>query len=202
MTIFSLMGMGTCVWVFTGLPLGRLLPAMSVLDLLVTWHFLRRSLPRIRRMGWTGPLRARWWIEVAALDWTLVCSGGLFWLAHSLPNANLPPWQVACVWAALWGGLVAFVCFFAFALTGYAMGLIQGRAIRGRAVELVNFFFWTIVVIGGGSQLVPENPIWTDLIAPAVLALGIGVAVIAAVIAAWQHFGHNGDSRRSTLHEE
>lgn len=182
LSLFSLIGIGTWVWVFTGLPLGRLLPVMSLLDLFVTWQFLRRSLPRIRRLGWSGPLRARWWIEAAALDWTLVCSSGLFWLAHSLPKANLPPWQAACVWFALWIGLVSFVWFFVFAVTGYALGLIQRRAIHGRAAELVNFFFWPITIIGGISQLVPENPVWTDVIAPGFLALGVGIAGLAAVL--------------------
>ncbi len=78
MGVFSAFALALMAFAALGLPMAWPLAVVGALDLGVTFHFVRWSLPRIRRLGMLGPTRARWWIETAALDWTLCISIGVF----------------------------------------------------------------------------------------------------------------------------
>ena len=146
-------------------------------------------------MGPYGPTRARWWIELAALDWTLCVSGFLFCIAHGLPAGMLPAWQQWCVDLAWHASRRLIVPFFVLTIVGYIFGLVQAKRVTGRSVELVNFFFWTFVLIGTMS-LIPQNP---GFFVPLGAAFGIvgGVALgVAGVLGlrVWLQ------SRRALMH--
>ena len=186
MLVFGMLGLIMIAAVEFGLPMAWPLTIIGTIDLVATQHFVRGSLRRIRRLGIRGPTRARWWIEVAALDWTLCISGGVFAFTHGNPAAALPAWQQAFVAFALGCAAHLFFPFLALAVVGFLLGFVQGRRIRGRSLELVTWFFWWIVVIVGSCLLVPQHPALTTLVAPALALLSAVVLCAAALVAVKQ----------------
>jgi hypothetical protein len=170
MGVFSTFALLLLAAVEFGLPMMWPLAIVGCLDLLATHHFLRWSLPRIGRLGPLGPTRARWWIEAAALDWTLCVSIGVFGITRAFPAVLAPAKYLLFL-------------FFALAGIGFALGLVQGKRIRGRALELVAWFFWTTVVILAAMALVPDNPVLTDWVAPVLAVLSAVVLVAAGIVA-------------------
>jgi hypothetical protein len=161
------------------------LTVVGIADFIVAWHFVHWSQRRIRRMGIVGPSRARWWIELAALDWTLCLSSGIFWVTHGLFAGMLPPWlQMPFATAARLTGML-FYAFIAFASTGYILGLIRGVRIRGRSLELVSFFFWMIVGMSA-AFLLPQNPALGGWVAEAFAIVGVAASCVAGLVAARQ----------------
>jgi len=183
MGVFSMLALTMIAAFELGLPMAWPLTIIGVIDLLVTQHFARRSLRRIRRLGMLGPTRGRWWIELAALDWTLCISGGIFALTHGHPAAALPAWQRAFVNFAWDCAAHLFYPFLALPVVGFLLGMVQGGRIRGRSLELVNWFFWSIAVIGASLLLIPENPVLTTWVAPALAILSACMLCAAGVIA-------------------
>jgi len=186
MLIFGMLGLTMMATVEFGVPVAWPLTIIGTLDLLVTQHFVRRSVRRIWRLGWLGPTRARWWIELSALNWTLCMSGGVCALTHGKAAAALPAWQQAFVAFAMHCTTGLFFSFFALTILGFAIGLLQGKRIRGRSLELVNWFFWSIVMIVAACLLVPEDPALTTWVAPALLVLSVVVLCAVGVLAVRQ----------------
>lgn len=148
----------------------------AVVDVLVAIHFLRRSARQMRKLGPSGPLRARWWIEFAALNWTLCISLGVFVLFHGGAWNHVPLFHDA--WRCL------YCSFFVLSTSAYAMGLMQRKPIRGKSLELVNWWFWLLTSFNL-SYFIFRNALATTLI----VFLGGGVAglsLIAAGVLAFQ----------------
>ncbi len=186
MLAFSLLALTMIAAVGLGMPLAWPLSIIGVIDLFVTLHFIRGFVGRIWRLGILGPTRARWWIEIAALDWTLCMSCGVFFITHGNPALALPAWQQAFADLAFAGMGHLFPPFLAFTVVGFLLGLTRGKRIRGRSLELVNFFFWLMVVIQASLLLVPEHPALSELVAPALAVLGVVALCAAGVVAATQ----------------
>ena len=171
MGVFSTFALLLVAAVEFGLPMAWPLAVVGCLDLFAAHHFLRWSVPRICRLGPLGPIRARWWIEAAAFDLTLCVSLGVFGISRALPIVMEPAKYLLFL-------------FFVLAVVGFALGVVQGKRIRGRALELVAWFFWTPVVIVGAMLLIPDNPAFANWGAPVfavlsvVVLLGAGVVVI------------------------
>jgi hypothetical protein len=169
------------------LPFGLVFSVAAAVGLLIAERFSHWPVRQIWRLGLRGPTRARWWVELAALTWTLCFCGGLFWLAHGIGAAALPGVIELIVSAVATGTKYLFAAFFGFALAGYVLGALQQKRLRGRSVELVNWFFWTIV----GSQLLAAIP-WdfgpVAWVAPVLAIVGVAAGCVAAILAAYQHW--------------
>lgn len=161
--------------VFVGIPMGWVLVAIGCIDFFAAKYVLGGSIPRIKRMGLFGPTLARWWIEMAAVAWTLCMSLAVFALA-----------QMQLFGPAAWGAWYFLLFFVAMSAIAYTLGLLQGKRIRGRAVELVNWFFWWVVGCAVGlpiaCSLIPQNPVLVNCVAPALGVLCVVVLLVAAVI--------------------
>ncbi|NLS98009.1 MAG: hypothetical protein GXX96_38225 [Planctomycetaceae bacterium] len=162
--------------VFVGIPMGWILVAIGCIDFFAAKYVLGGSIPRIKRMGLFGPTRARWWIEMAAVAWTLCMSLAVFALA-----------QMQLFGPAATGAWNFLLLFVSMTMIGYTLGLLQGKRIRGRAVELVNWFFWWVVGCAVGlpiaCSLIPQNPVLVNCVAPALGGLSVIVLLVAAIIA-------------------
>ena len=189
MFVFSMLALAMIASFEVGMPMAWPLPVIGAIDLLATQYFVRRSLRQIRKLGLLGPTRARWWIEVAALDWTFCISTGLFAVTHVNPAAVLPGWQNALITVGLDCAEYLFFAFLVLTPVGFFVGLIQGKRIRGRSLELVNWFFWSIVVILASCLLVPEHRVMTKWVAPTLLVLSVIVLCGAGVVALKQRMG-------------
>lgn len=172
-----------------GLPQHWPLLVVGCLDLLATKHFAGRSVLRIRRMGLLGPTRARWWIEAAALVWILCMSVGVFAVERgqaAFVQRNRGLFSVFEV--AMWTTGVLIALFYAMTITGYGVGLVQRKPIRGRAVELVNFFFWGMTIVLGivaAAIFLPPNLFLGNWVAPLLAILSLAVLLVAGVVAVW-----------------
>jgi hypothetical protein len=186
MAVFSALALTLMGAVELGVPTAWPFTIIGSLDLLATQHFARASLRRIRRLGWLAPRRARWWIELAALDWTLCMSTAVFALTHGQAAAALPAWLQVVVAVAGYCAPRLFVPFLALSILGFGVGLIQGQRIRGRSLELVTWFFWSIAVILGACLLVPEAPVLVDWVAPALAVLSAVALFAGGVVAVRQ----------------
>ena len=69
------------------------------------------------------------------------------------------------------------------AVIGFALGVVQGKRIRGRALELVAWFFWIPVAIVTSMALLPDNPVLADWVAPVFGVLSVVVLLGAGVVA-------------------
>ncbi len=92
MLVFSALALTLMAAVELGVP-----PAWPF-TIIASSIFWRRSISREDRfaestVGWLAPARARWWIELSALDWTLCMSTGVFAFTHGQAAAALPAWQ-------------------------------------------------------------------------------------------------------------
>jgi hypothetical protein len=186
MAVFSALALTLMGAVELGVPTAWPFTIIGSLDLLATQHFARTSFRRIRRLRCLAPARARWWIELAALDWTLCMSTGVFALTHGQAAAAPPAWQQDVVAVAGYCAAGLFVPFLALTVLGFAVGLIQRQRIRGRSLELVTWFFWSIVVIVGACRLVPEAPVLVDWVAPGLAVLSAVALSAAGVVAVGQ----------------
>lgn len=155
---------------------------ISAIDLFVTVHLVQRIVRRIGRLGTSGPSRARWWFELAALDWTLLVSAGLFWIAHGKFAAALPAWQQLFLAVAAECAEYLYIPFFVFAAIGIFLGLAQRKRLRGNSLELVNFFFWMLLVIHGSLLMIPEHPAVGTWIAATFAVIGLAALFLACVI--------------------
>lgn len=162
--------------VFVGIPMGWVLVAIGCVDFFAAKYVLGGSIPRIKRMGLFGPTLARWWIEMAAVAWTLCMSLAVFALA-----------QMQLFGPAATGAWNFLLLFVSTTVIGYTLGQLQGKRIRGRAVELVNWFFWWVVGCAVGRpiacSLIPQNPVLVNCVAPALGGLSAIVLLVAAIMA-------------------
>ena len=186
MLVFSALALTLMGAVELGVPTAWPFTIIGIFDLLATQHFARGSFRRIRRLGWLAPARARWWIELSALDWTLCMSGGVLALTHGQAAAALPAWQQAVVAVAGYCAACLFFPFLALTVLGFVVGLTQGKRIRGRSLELVTWFFWCIAVIMASYLLVPEAPVLVAWVAPALAVLSALALCAAGVVAVRQ----------------
>lgn len=185
MGVFSALALAIVVVSVFGLPKALSFALIGCIDLLATKRFVRQSVSRIRKLGVLGLLRARWWIEIAALDLTLAMSLAVFAVTHFLGGGALPAWQFAVVEAAYRSARYLFGFFLVLAAAGFALGLVQGRPIRGRALELVAWFFWAAVGIVTALAVIPDNPALANWVAPLLAVLGLVVLLATSVIALW-----------------
>lgn len=185
MLVFSLLALAMMAWLEIGIGVAWGVCLISTLDVILTQHFVRRAIRQIRRLGVFGPTRARWWIELSALVWTLCFSCEVFFLAQASGLA-LQPWPALVLDVVMACGKFLFFAFLVLTVVSFLLGLVQGKRIRGRSLELVSYFFWTIVVIGAAIFCIPDNPDLGNVIAPICAVLGIAALVIASLTAAWQ----------------
>lgn len=185
MGVFSALTLAVLVVSVFGLPKAISFALIGCVDLLATKRFVRQSVSRIRKLGVLGVLRARWWIEMAALDLTLAMSLAVFAVTHFLDGAARPAWQFALVGAAYRSARYLFGFFLALAAAVFALGLVQGRPIRGRALELVAWFFWAAVGIVTALAVIPDNPVLANWVAPLLAILSLAVLLVAGVVAVW-----------------
>jgi hypothetical protein len=118
-------------------------------------------------------MRPRWWIEVAAIDWTLIMSCGCFVAVH---RKN---WLVEL---AFTGTTYLLPAFFVFAIAGYLLGLLRGKSVRGSSLELVNFFFWMIVGIWVSNWAILGHPALGGWLAASAALVGVGAACLAGTL--------------------
>jgi len=185
MGVFSALMVAIAVVSVFGLLKAASFALIGCIDLLATKHFVRQSVSRIRRLGVLGVLRARWWIEIAALDLTLAMSLAVFAVTHFLGGAAGPVWQFALIDAAYRSARYLFGLFLVLAAAGFALGLVQGRPIRGRTVELVAWFFWGTVGTATTLAVIPDNPVVANWVAPLLAVLSLVVLLVAGVVAVW-----------------
>jgi hypothetical protein len=157
------------------------IPVFSGLNFLIARRLAAQSLRRVYRFGVYGPLRARWWIELAAVNLLLVFCLGLF-AASNGAGAALPPWQKAVADVAFQAARILGPPFVLLSLTGYIVGLAGNQRVTGRSLEMVNFHFWLLVGIVASSRLPPV----ADWIAPTVAIAGIVALILAGGMAAKQ----------------
>ena len=136
-------------------------------------HLLLSGLRIISKMGIRGPLRARWWIEVAALDWTLLMACIAFGLCWPFGPSALD-------FLLNWGPACLFCLFFPLTLIGYLLGLAQRRRIRCYSLELVNFFFWCMAGSYVAMMLL-DMPMIGDLVIPLIIAAGVVLLMVHRV---------------------
>jgi hypothetical protein len=185
MGIFSGLALFVMLTVRVRVGMDWALAVASVIDLLVAQHFVRRFGRRLRRLGLFGATRARWWIELAALDLTLCFSSGLFSLAHRNGQV-LPAWQQVMVDGASQTMELLSYPFLGFTIVAYMLGLLQGRRMSGRSLELVNFFFW-LYVIDKGIDNLPQDASFAVIAAIAIGVIAVVMLGIAGVLATRQH---------------
>jgi hypothetical protein len=160
----------------------------SALYLTCSRKIIAQGVRRLRRMGWFAPTRGRWWIELAALDWTLCIAGGSFWIVRNMAagglgwgNAVLPAVQQLIGWT--------FCAFFPLTVAGYVVGLVRGRRLAGGSVETVNCFFWFVVSV----LLMHQAPPLATWFGPVLAIVGLGAGAVAGLLALRQR------ARRSRL---
>ncbi len=185
MGVFSALALAILVVSVFGLPKAGSFALIGCIDLLATKRFVRQSVSRIRKLGVVGAFRARWWIEIAALDLTLAMSLAVFAVTHFLGGGALPAWQFAVVEAVYRSARYLFGFFLVLAAAGFALGIVQGRPIRGRALELVAWFFWAAVGIGAALAVIPDKPVLANWVAPLLAILSLVVLLVAGGIAVW-----------------
>jgi hypothetical protein len=183
MFVFSLFAAAIVAAFELGVPVSWTLTLVGVVDALLTQHFLRGALRRMRRLGWFRPTRARWWIELAALDWTLCLSLSLFGLTLGKGAAGLPAWAQNVMGFSFVFVKGLCVAFFALTMLAFAIGLLQGRRTRGRSLELVNFFFWVFGFIVASMLLVPQAPVLANVVSPVLLIVSILTFCAAGALA-------------------
>lgn len=141
---------------------------------LISVHYLCSGMKRIPQFGFSGPSRARWWLEVSGLA-AMLCMASAVW-GMSMP-VPLEPLNLLLSYAVV--GL--FCLFFVSAIVGYLWGLAQRRRIRGYSLEMVNFFFWILL----GSQLLVflmSIPVVDNLLMPILVAFGVVLLLVAGVL--------------------
>ncbi len=142
-----------------------------------TQRLVRRSWYRLGRLGAYGASRARWWLELSGLSCTLTMAFGVSALAHGLPGVQFP----GAIWihAFLYHG-ARFSCFvFLFTATlGMLIGVAQRKQVHGRSIELVAWFYWFFVLIGGMCS-VPNA--W-------LLPAGGFLLTLGSLVASWIYF--------------
>jgi hypothetical protein len=173
MLVFSSLAVTLMAGAWLGLPIAWAISVIGVLDLLATAYFVSTGIRRVWRLGVAGPMRPRWWIEIAAIDWTLIMSCGCFVAVH---RKN---WLVEL---AFTGTTYLLPAFFVFAIAGYLLGLLRGKSVRGSSLELVNFFFWMIVGIWVSIWAIPGHPALGGWLAASAGLVGIGAASLAGVL--------------------
>lgn len=122
MLVFSALALTLMAAVELGVPTAGPFTIIGSFDLLATCHFARASIRRIWRLHWFAPGRARWWLELAALDWTLCMGAGVFALTHGPAAAALPAWQQLVVIIAWYGAIHLVLPFLALTIVGFALG--------------------------------------------------------------------------------
>lgn len=172
---------------------GWALPIFSGINVLIARRFVVQSLRRAARFGIYGPMRARWWIELAAVNLLLVFCLFLFGVSNGV-GAALPPWQKAVADFAFRATKVLGPPFPLLTFTGYVVGLAGQQRVTGRSLEMVNFIFWMLAGIAAASQLPPV----ADWIAPTVAIVGIAALCLAGGMAAKQKW--NAARRSTALH--
>lgn len=188
--VFPFALLGTCLGFCVAIGLDPMLPVVmgSALFLACSRKIIAQNVRRIRRMGWFAPTRARWWIELAALDWTLCIAGGSFWIVRNMAAGGLV-WGNAVLLAAQYVIGWTFCAFFPLTVAGYVVGLIRGRRLAGGSLETVNFFFWMLVAI----FLMQQAPPLATWFGPAVAMIGLSAGAVAGLLALRQR------ARRSRL---
>jgi hypothetical protein len=129
-------------------------------------------------MGWFAPTRGRWWIELAALDWTLCIAGGSFWIVKGAALGG-PGWGNAVLLVAGYLTGWTFCAFFPLTIAGYIVGLIRGRRLAGSSLETVNFFFWMLIAVFLMQRAPPLAP-WFG---PAMASVAVCAAILAGILA-------------------
>lgn len=195
MGVFSALALAMIAAFELRVPIVWPLALIGAVDLVAVQHFVRGASRRIRMLGIPGPTRARWWIEAAALSWTLCMGCGVLAVTHGHHAAPLPAWQGALLAVAWNCAGYMFVAFLVLTIVGFLLGMIQGKRIRGRSLELVSWFFWSIVIIGGGFVAIPEAQALTKWIAPTLALVSIVPLIVAGVL--WIRQRGTGTFRRA-----
>jgi hypothetical protein len=181
MLVFCSLSLTLLLGAVLRLPLAVPLGIVGALDLLATRHFVGIGCRRLKQLGFMGPTRARWWFEVAAIIWSLMMSCGCFVVVHH-KAALLGGWQQGLVELAFTCTKQLAPAFIVLAITGYFVGLARGTRVSGRALELVNFFFWMIASIGFAMWAIPQVPALAGWIPAAVGIVGVAVACLAGAL--------------------
>jgi hypothetical protein len=155
-----------------GLQAPWVLAVIGAVGLLVMRPALVAAVLRVRRLGFAGPLTPRWWMELAAIDGTLVMACVCFYLVDP---ARIPPggWLDRVLMDVLrWMG----ASFFILATTGYLVGLVRRKRARGPSLEFVNYFYWLTVPVFAATAIAnPGLGGWTIPTAGVVVAVAAGV---------------------------
>lgn len=158
---------------------------VGLFDTVATLYFLRRSQRQIVRLGAFGPTRARWWIETAALCWTLCMSCAIFCVSQGNGAVGLPVFQAAWIDLAFQASRWFFWAAMLFTTVGFAVGLAQQKRIQGRALDLASAAFWMVVCIHIIMVSLPDNRVWTDVVAPVCAIVAVAALLIAGGVAIW-----------------
>ena len=187
--VFSMLGLLLFCWFQLKVGLAWGITLIGLLDTVAALHFLRRSQRQLLRFGVFGPTRARWWIESAALSWTLCMSCGLFSVTQANGAVALPLIQAACIELAFQAAKWSFYAALVLTCVGFLVGLAQAKPIHGRALDLVSASFWFIVFLHAIMWGLPDDPILSDLIAPVCGAIAVAALLVAGAIAIWHWVG-------------
>jgi hypothetical protein len=187
MLVFSSLAVTLMASAALRIPMTWPLSVIGALDLVATRHFAWTGVRRVLRLGITGPTRPRWWIELAALDFTLLMCCGCFVAVHG-NAALLGGWQMWPVTVAFSSSKYLVVAFLVLSTAAYLLGLIQGKRAQGRSLELMNFFFWTIVGIWLAIWIIPDHRALGGWVAEAAAVAGVGAACLAGALEAKRRF--------------
>jgi len=188
--VFLLASLGLpSMLVMLGLMIGANLHPHAILGAVIVWALLGiaasvyagwRSMRAMRRMGFWGWSRARWWFELGRI----LALTSVFLIAMLLAVlfvSCFPAAQAALnpLWAWRWlpmSACAATISAFFFAGTcGYGLSWLTGRARGGKAYECVQFFYLLgggLLVMGISATFWPMAALWPD---GAVLCGGIVV---------------------------
>ncbi|MBP90330.1 MAG: hypothetical protein CMJ64_27100 [Planctomycetaceae bacterium] len=192
--VFSILPLLLICWAELEIGLAWGITVVGLLDTVATLYFLRRSRRQILRLGVFGPTRARWWIEVAAVCWTLCMSCAIFSVSQANGAIALPLFQAAWVDLAFQASGWFFWASLVLTIVGFVVGLARRKRIQGRALNLVSAAFWMVVCIHVIMWSLPDNPILSDVIAPVCAIVAIAALLAAGAIAFW----HRAEDRRKT----
>ena len=147
MFVFACFAMIMILHAAAKVPLGLPILLLDCLTTYMAHGLLRRTYQQLYRMGRRGPTRARWWVELSAGACTLSMAG--FVMSMTQVNGLIPlPAGVNALFewvflASRW----TMIFFFVTGGVGISRGLLQGRPVRGRAIELVAPTFWFLVLM-------------------------------------------------------
>jgi hypothetical protein len=127
----------------------------------------------IRRLGFAGIFRPRWWFEISRLTWMFLLLAALSTTAIHFVGT---PW-LCTVGDFLFRAIPAvYIAFMVFSTGGYLVSGITRRRRRGRAFECMQYFYWLFGVISAVVFLVVWLPARTGWAQP--------MTVVTCVIAA------------------